>query len=85
VLESAVVDTPDKGRGNVIKAFVVLKDGYRPSEELIKDLQDFVKKEIEPYKYPRVMEFAKAEDLPRTVTGKIQRNVLREGEHKKAN
>ena len=84
VLESAVVDTPDKGRGNVIKAFVVLKDEYRPSKELVKDLQDFVKKEIEPYKYPRIIEFAKAEDLPRTATGKIQRNVLREREHKKA-
>ena len=44
-------------------------------------VQDFVKKEIEPYKYPRIIEFAKAEDLPRTATGKVQRRVLREREH----
>jgi 2-aminobenzoate-CoA ligase len=81
VLESAVVDTPDKDRGNVIKAFVVLKKGYDESEELVRELQDFVKKEIEPYKYPRIIEFSKADDLPRTATGKIQRNILRDREH----
>lgn len=84
VLESAVVDTPDRERGNVIKAFVVLKEGYDPSDTLVTELQDFVKKEIEPYKYPRVIEFVQAEDLPRTSTGKIQRRVLREKEHAKA-
>ncbi|MEW5723177.1 MAG: AMP-binding protein [Thermodesulfobacteriota bacterium] len=77
VLESAVVDTPDPERGNVIKAFVVLKEGFPPSEEMKVELQEFVKKEIEPYKYPRLIEFAAAGDLPRTSTGKIQRNVLR--------
>jgi len=83
VLESAVVDAPDKERGTIIKAFVVLKEGYEPSADLIKDLQDFVKKEIEPYKYPRSIEFTKAEDLPRTATGKIQRRALRDREHAK--
>lgn len=80
VLESAVVDTPDKERGNLIKAFVVLKDGFAPSDKLVAELQDFVKQEIEPYKYPRIVEFSQADDLPRTSTGKIQRNVLRERE-----
>ncbi len=81
VLESAVVDTPDKERGNVIKAFVVLHEGYESSETLAQELQDWVKDKIEIYKYPRIIEFAKAEDLPRTSTGKIQRKVLREKEH----
>jgi len=83
VLESAVVDTPDKERGNVIKAFVVLREEYEPSEALAKELQEWVKQKIEPYKYPRIIEFAKAEALPRTSTGKIQRRVLREKEHAK--
>lgn len=81
VLESAVVDTPDKERGNVIKAFVVLHEGYESSETLAQELQDWVKDKIEIYKYPRIIEFAKAEDLPGTSTGKIQRKVLREKEH----
>ena len=82
VLESAVVDSPDGSRGTLIKAFVVLKEGYEASDELAKELQDHVKRTIEPYKYPRIIEFIKAEDLPRTATGKIQRNVLRERERK---
>ena len=83
VIESAVIDTPDKERGNVIKAFVVLHEGHEPSEALVTELQDWVKQKIEPYKYPRIIEFSKAEDLPRTATGKIQRRVLREAEHAK--
>ncbi len=83
VLESAVVDSPDKDRGNLIKAFVVLRQGFQPSGDLVKDLQEHVKSRIEMYKYPRIIEFAKAEDLPRTSTGKIQRNVLREQEKQK--
>jgi 2-aminobenzoate-CoA ligase len=83
VLECAVVDTPEKKRGNLIKAFVVLGDDFAPSSDLVKELQDFVKKEIEPYKYPRIIEFVLAEDLPRTATGKVQRRVLREREHAK--
>lgn len=83
VLESAVVDTPDRDRGMLIKAFVVLREGYKPSENLVRELQEHVKNRIEMYKYPRIIEFAKAKDLPRTSTGKIQRNVLREREREK--
>lgn len=77
VFESAVIGVPNMERGNVIKAFVVLKEGIVPGEALVKELQDFVKQEIEPYKYPRVIEFVAGDAMPRTVTGKIQRNELR--------
>jgi 2-aminobenzoate-CoA ligase len=80
VLESAVIGVPDQERGSIIKAFVVLKAGFSPSAELARELQDFVKQEIEPYKHPRLIEFAAADTLPRTTTGKIQRNALRERE-----
>lgn len=80
VLESAVIGVPDKERGSLIKAFVVLKEGIDPSPELAREMQEFVKQEIEPYKYPRVIEFSKADALPRTTTGKIQRNALRDME-----
>lgn len=82
VIEAAVVASPDPARGSVVKAFVVLKEGCKPSDELKKELQDFVKSKIEPYKYPRKMEFADAEELPRTSTGKIQRFALREAEER---
>ncbi len=84
VLECAVVDNPDKERGNLIKAFVVLRDSCARSEKLIAVLQDFVKKTIEPYKYPRIIEFARSEDLPRTSTGKLLRRILRERGRAKA-
>ena len=83
VLESAVVETPDKNRVSVIKAFVVLAQSYRPSEDLTKELQQHVKNQIEMYKYPRVIEFVKAEDLPRTPSGKVIRKELRERERQK--
>ncbi|MFZ0927089.1 MAG: AMP-binding protein [Syntrophobacteraceae bacterium] len=82
VLESAVVPSPDPVRGSVIKAYVVLRDGFQPCQELEDELRSFVKGKIEDYKYPRLIEFAKAEDLPRTTTGKIQRNVLRDKENR---
>ena len=78
VLECAVVGVPDAARGHIVKAFVVLKDGHAPGEELVKELQDYVKATIAPYKYPRAIEFVDA--LPRTQTGKVQRFVLREQE-----
>jgi 2-aminobenzoate-CoA ligase len=83
VFESAVVQSPDKERGAVIKAFVVLRDGFQASEQMKVELQEFVKKEIEPYKYPRAIQFSHADELPRTSTGKIQRNVLRDIEYAK--
>jgi len=78
VKEAAVVGSPDVIRGMIVKAFIVLKDGFTPSEKLIKDIQNFVKKTTAPYKYPRAIEFV--DDLPKTISGKIRRNVLREQE-----
>jgi len=76
VLEAAVVAKHDEHYLIKPKAFVVLRKGYKPSEELAKDIQAFVKKSIAPYKYPRWIEFIKK--LPKTATGKIQRYKLRE-------
>lgn len=76
VLECAITGTPDPVRGQVIKATVVLAKGYTASEELKKDLQDYVKKQTAPYKYPRVVEFV--DELPKTISGKIRRKEIRE-------
>jgi acyl-coenzyme A synthetase/AMP-(fatty) acid ligase len=75
VAEAAVVAAPDDERGSIVRAIVVLRDGYAPSTELAAELQDHVKHETAPYKYPRVVEFAP--DLPKTASGKIRRAVLR--------
>jgi 2-aminobenzoate-CoA ligase len=75
VAESAVVAAPDETRGFIAKAFVVLKEGFRPSPELAAELQEHVKRELAPYKYPRAVQFL--DRLPRTETGKIQRYRLR--------
>ena len=77
VQECGVVGVPDEERGQRITAFVVLRPGYQGTEVLVKELQDYVKSQIAPYKYPRVIEFVRA--LPRTETGKLQRFRLREG------
>lgn len=77
VMEAAVTGVPDPIRGFNVKATIVLKKGYLPSEELIKDIQDFVKKNTAPYKYPRVVEFV--DELPKTISGKIRRVELRKG------
>ncbi len=74
VAECAVVGVPDSERGNLVKAYIVLNKPYTPGEELVAELKDFVKSEIAPYKYPRAIEFI--DDLPRTLTGKIQRYKL---------
>jgi 2-aminobenzoate-CoA ligase len=76
VQECAVVGLPDEERGQVVTAFVVLKPGVSPTSDVARTLQDFVKREIAPYKYPRRVEFLEA--LPRTATGKLQRFRLRE-------
>ena len=78
VAECAVVAAPDEARGNVVKAFVVLREGTQGDERLIEELQTFVKNRIAPYKYPRRVAFIDA--LPRTGTGKVQRFRLREKE-----
>ncbi|HSU84390.1 MAG TPA: AMP-binding protein, partial [Thermoanaerobaculia bacterium] len=76
VAECGVVAAPDEIRGNIVKAYVVPRAGVQPGPELVKELQDFVKAEIAPYKYPRAIEFVGS--LPRTNTGKLQRFRLRE-------
>ena len=76
VQECGVVGVPDEERGQLVKAFVVLKPGVAAGEATAKALQEFVKGEIAPYKYPRRVEFVDA--LPRTATGKLQRYRLRE-------
>ncbi|NLM21722.1 MAG: AMP-binding protein [Peptococcaceae bacterium] len=80
VLESAVTGVPDPIRGFNVKATIVLANGYEPSEELIKELQDHVKKTTAPYKYPRVIEFVS--ELPKTISGKIRRVEIREKDMK---
>jgi 2-aminobenzoate-CoA ligase len=76
VKECAVVGLPDDERGQAVTAFIVLSDDAERHPQLAKELQDFVKREIAPYKYPRRVEFVDA--LPRTATGKLQRYRLRE-------
>ena len=78
VSEVAVVASPDELRGMVPKAFVVVRPSCTPSEELKKELQNFVQSELAPYKYPRKLEFVR--ELPKTSTGKIRRAELRRAE-----
>jgi acetyl-CoA synthetase len=78
VLECAITGVPDDIRGQVVKATVVLSKGYAPSEELVKSLQEHVKKVTAPYKYPRIIEFQPS--LPKTISGKIRRVEIREGD-----
>ncbi|MES9905994.1 MAG: AMP-binding protein [Sedimenticola sp.] len=82
VADCAVVGSPDEGRGQVVKAFVILREGVLGDDVLVKTLQNFVKEHIAPYKYPRRIEFV--DELPRTQTGKVQRFRLRELEVERA-
>ncbi len=75
VAEAAVVAAPDEERGSVVRAVVVLRDGFAPSPRLARALQDHVKARTAPYKYPRVVDFAAA--LPKTPSGKVRRARLR--------
>jgi acetyl-CoA synthetase/medium-chain acyl-CoA synthetase len=81
VEESAVIASPEEIRGEVVKAFVVLTEGYAPSDALAKELQEFVKKQTAPYKYPRKIEFV--DELPKTISGKIKRKELKLKEFRK--
>lgn len=75
VVECAITGAPDPIRGQVVKATIVLAKGWKPSDELIKELQNHVKHATAPYKYPRVIEFV--EELPKTLGGKIKRAQIR--------
>ncbi|WP_152655332.1 acyl-CoA synthetase MbcS [Oceanobacillus sp. CFH 90083] len=79
VKECAVVASPDPIRGNVVKAFVILQDNIIGNDEMVENLQSYVKHEIAPYKYPRKIEFVS--ELPKTASGKIRRVVLRQKEY----
>ena len=81
VLECAMIPSPDLLRGEIVKVFVVLKEEYEPSEELVRDIQQHVKRITAPYKYPREIEFVK--ELPKTISGKIKRKELRTMEFKR--
>lgn len=76
VAEAAAVAAPDEVRGAVVRAVVVLRDGFEPNDELARELQEHVKAETAPYKYPRIVEFA--DSLPKTASGKIKRAELRD-------
>ena len=75
VADAAVVAAPDDERGSVVRAVVVLRDGYAPSPALARELQEHAKAETAPYKYPRIVDFAA--ELPRTPSGKVRRAALR--------
>jgi len=81
VIECAVTGVPDEQRGQIIKATIVLHKNFTPSEELVKELQEHVKKTTAPYKYPRIIEFV--EELPKTISGKIKRADIRKQDNTK--
>lgn len=78
VLECAVTGVPDPVRGKAVKATIVLADGHAPSDDLVRELQTWVKRRTAPYKYPRVIDFV--ESLPKTVNGKIRRAAIRDND-----
>jgi acetyl-CoA synthetase len=81
VLEVAVTGVPDALRGFLVKATVVLREGFTPSDELVKELQNYVKVNTAPYKYPRIIEFV--DSLPKTFSGKIRRTEIRQRDAEK--
>ena len=70
--------SPHRDRGEIVKAFVILAEGYQPSDDLTQELQDHVKSVTAPYKYPRAIEYVT--DLPKTTSGKIKRAELKRRE-----
>ncbi|MFV0298095.1 MAG: AMP-binding enzyme, partial [Hyphomicrobiaceae bacterium] len=82
VQECAVVPSPDPDRGEIVKAFIALKEGQAGSPALVTELQNHVKTATAPYKYPRAIEFI--DEIPKTVTGKIRRRTLKDLEIERA-
>lgn len=76
VAECAVIGVPDPSRGHIVRAYIVMKDGFKAGDALVKDIQDFAKQQSAPYKYPRSVKFI--DSLPRTPSGKVQHFALRE-------
>jgi len=81
VEECAVVGSPDRERGEIVKAFIKLKEGFQPSEALSAEIKEFVKAELSKHEYPREIEFI--DELPKTPDGKIKRKELKERERVK--
>jgi acetyl-CoA synthetase len=75
VAEAGVIGIPDTERSEIIKAFIVLNQGYKPSPKLKKEIQEFIKKRLAAHAYPREIEFTK--DVPKTRSGKIMRRLLK--------
>ncbi len=82
VLECAITGIPDDARGQIVKAHIVLAEGFVAGEELVVELQEHVRAITAPYKYPRAIEFVT--ELPRTISGKVKRHVLRDADHQKS-
>ena len=80
VVEAAAVASPHRERGEIVKAFIILADGFEASDELTKELQDYVKSVTAPYKYPRAIDYVTG--LPKTTSGKIKRAELKKREWK---
>jgi acetyl-CoA synthetase len=81
VLEAAAIAAPDERRGNIVKAFVVLAEGWEATDDTAGEIKRFVREHLSAYAYPREIEFA--DDLPKTRTGKIRRVELREAERER--
>ena len=77
-MECAITPVPDPVRGQIVKATIVLVKGKEKSEELKKEIQNYVKSNTAPYKYPRIVEFT--DELPKTISGKIRRVEIREND-----
>ena len=81
VMQAAAVGSPDELRGEIVKAFIVLADGFQESSGLQEEIQNTVRTSLAPYEYPREIEFVN--DLPLTTTGKVRRVELRERERRR--
>jgi acetyl-CoA synthetase len=82
VSEAAVVAAPDDERGAVVRAVVVLRNGFSPSDDLAHALQEHTRRATAPYKYPRIVDFTS--ELPKTASGKVKRALLRDASRRRA-